>query len=84
MLTCFVLSLGFREENKRLEEETESEKEEDDDSEEEMETGITRPEQRSQGAQEEGSAPALTKAEVRELRRIRRMDYSWLTGLLDP
>ncbi|XP_037542199.1 WD repeat-containing protein 75 [Nematolebias whitei] len=90
LCSMFVKSLlvsvsGAREENKRLEEETASEKEEEDgDSEEEMETGITRPEQRSRGAQEEGSAPALTKAEVRELRRIRRMDHSWLTGLLDP
>lgn len=59
-----------------------SEKEEED-SEEEMESGITRPAQAlGGGGPAEGcAAPSLTKAEARELRRVKRADYSWLAGL---
>ncbi|XP_075886687.1 WD repeat-containing protein 75 [Nelusetta ayraudi] len=73
-----------REENKVAEEEMDSEKEEDE-SEEEVEPGVTRAGQApGEGERErEGGAgppgpPALTKAEARELRRVRRLDYSWL------
>uniref|UniRef100_A0A1A7X3U7 WD repeat domain 75 n=2 Tax=Iconisemion striatum TaxID=60296 RepID=A0A1A7X3U7_9TELE len=72
-----------REENKHADEEMESEKEEED-SDEEVETRISRPEQEAQRVRgEESSAPTLTKAQVREVRRVRKLDHSWITGLLD-
>uniref|UniRef100_A0A7N8WT92 WD repeat domain 75 n=1 Tax=Mastacembelus armatus TaxID=205130 RepID=A0A7N8WT92_9TELE len=65
------------------EEEMESEKEEGD-SEGEMESSTSRPKQVSVGGQAtESAGPPLTKAQVRELRRVKKLDYSWLTGLLD-
>ncbi|XP_059199436.1 WD repeat-containing protein 75 [Centropristis striata] len=81
LCSMFVQSLlisvtDSREEKKRAEEEMESEKEEED-SEEEMESSIPRPEQATESA-----APALTKAQVRELRRVKKLDHSWLAGLL--
>ena len=73
-----LCSRGCREENKHTEEEIESEKE---DSEEEMEA--SRAEQASGGLAAEGdAAPALTKAQARELRRVKKHDHSWLSGLL--
>lgn len=61
----------------------ESEKEEED-SEEEMESGTTRPEQAPLGRHAaESAAPALTKAQVRELKRVKKLDRSWFAGLLD-
>ena len=61
----------------------ESEKEEED-SEEEMESSTTRRAQASPGGQAaDCAAPALTKAQVRELRRVKKLDHSWLAGLLD-
>lgn len=59
-----------------------SEKEEED-SEEEMESGITRPAKVlvGGGPAEQCATPSLTKAEARELRRVKRADYSWLAGL---
>uniref|UniRef100_A0A7N9AN72 WD repeat domain 75 n=1 Tax=Mastacembelus armatus TaxID=205130 RepID=A0A7N9AN72_9TELE len=78
-----VCSHGLREENKYAEEEMESEKEEGD-SEGEMESSTSRPKQVSVGGQAtESAGPPLTKAQVRELRRVKKLDYSWLTGLLD-
>nr|XP_015832801.2 WD repeat-containing protein 75 [Nothobranchius furzeri] len=72
-----------REENKHVDEEMESEKEEED-SDEEVETKISRPEQEAKGVQGgESTAPTLTKTQVRELRRVRKQDLSWITGLLD-
>ncbi|KAG7501668.1 WD repeat-containing protein 75 [Solea senegalensis] len=75
-----------REENKDVEE-MESEKEEDeDDSEGEMESSTSRPKTASlpQGAgSAETTAPSLTKAQVRELRRVKKLDYSWLSDVLD-
>lgn len=56
----------------------ESEKEEED-SEEEMESSRSKPEL----AATESDTPALTKAQARELRRVRKLDHSWLAGLLD-
>lgn len=77
-----VCSHDLREENKHAEEEMESEKEEED-SEGEMESSTTRPEQAAMGSQAgEPTAPALTKAQVRELRRVKKLDHSWLAGLL--
>uniref|UniRef100_A0A8C7YVG8 WD repeat domain 75 n=1 Tax=Oryzias sinensis TaxID=183150 RepID=A0A8C7YVG8_9TELE len=69
------------EQNKEKEEEMESEKEEED-SDGEMESRISRPEHMPSG--ESGcAAPALTKEEVRELRRLKKLDHSWMKGLLD-
>ncbi|XP_019132148.1 WD repeat-containing protein 75 isoform X2 [Larimichthys crocea] len=88
LCSMFVQSLLIsvtepREENKATEEEMESEKEEED-SEEEMESGTTRPEQAPLGRHAaESAAPALTKAQVRELRRVKKLDRSWFAGLLD-
>lgn len=58
-----------------------SEKEEED-SEEEMGSGIMRPAKvlGGGGPAEECVTPPLTKAEARELRRVKRTDYSWLAG----
>lgn len=72
-----LCSHGLREENKHEEEEMESEKEEED-SEGEMESSTARPEQAAECA-----APALTKVQVRELRRVKKLDHSWLARLLD-
>lgn len=88
LCSMFVQSLLIstaekRKENKHKEEEMESEKEEED-SDEEMESGTTRPEQASGGAPSTDSTdPAMTKAQARELRRVKKLDYSWLGGLLD-
>ncbi|XP_070693952.1 WD repeat-containing protein 75 [Pempheris klunzingeri] len=89
LCSMFVQSLlisvkDTREENKHTEEEMESEKEEED-SEEEMESSATRQEQKSLGSQTaESDVPALTKSQARELRRLKKLDHSWLTGLLTP
>ncbi|KAM6978639.1 WD repeat-containing protein 75 isoform 2-T2 [Tautogolabrus adspersus] len=91
LCSMFVRSLlisvtDTSEESKRAEEEMESEKEEED-SEGEMETSSSRPMQQTSvgvGAAESADSPALTKAQVRELRRVRKLDHSWITGLLDP
>lgn len=72
-------SHGLREENKQPEEEMESEKEEED-SEGEMESSTARPEQASAS---DPAAPPLTKTQVRELRRVKKLDHGWFTGLLD-
>ncbi|XP_035771121.1 WD repeat-containing protein 75 [Neolamprologus brichardi] len=84
LCSMFVQSLlisvsDAREEKARAEEEMESEKEEED-SEEEMESSRSKPEL---AAATESDAPALTKAQARELRRVRKLDHSWLAGLLD-
>lgn len=86
LCSMFVQSLlisvtDTREENKHAEEEMESEKEEEE-SEEEMESSNTRLEEAS-GEAAESAAPALTKAQIRELRRVKKLDHSWLAGLLD-
>uniref|UniRef100_A0A671V3L5 WD repeat domain 75 n=1 Tax=Sparus aurata TaxID=8175 RepID=A0A671V3L5_SPAAU len=90
LCSMFVQSLlisvtDSREESKHAEEEMESEKEEED-SEEEIESSRTRPEQQAAvggGEAAESAAPAMTKAQVRELRRVKKLDHSWLAGLLD-
>uniref|UniRef100_A0A8C4HZA1 WD repeat domain 75 n=1 Tax=Dicentrarchus labrax TaxID=13489 RepID=A0A8C4HZA1_DICLA len=77
----YMCSHGLREENKHTEEEMESEKEEED-SEGEMESS-TRPKESLESEATESAAPALTKAQARELRRVKKLDHSWLAGLLD-
>lgn len=80
---AFMCSHGLRDENKHAREEVDSEEEEED-SEEEMESSTTRPEQASVGGPAaESAAPTLTKAQARELRRVKKLDHSWLAGLLD-
>ncbi|CAJ1078696.1 WD repeat-containing protein 75 isoform X2 [Xyrichtys novacula] len=90
LCSMFVQSLlisvkDTREENKQAEEEMESEKEEED-SEGEMDSSSSRPmRQESVGVGAAGSSdPALTKAQLKELKRVRKLDHSWLSGLLDP
>lgn len=63
----------------------ESEKEEED-SEEEMESSISKPRQQESVGVEaaESAAPALTKAQHRDLRRLKKLDRSWISGLLEP
>lgn len=69
--------------NKHADEEMESEKEEED-SEGEMESSTSRLEQAPVGGQAtEPATPPLTKAQVRELRRVKKLDHSWFAGLLD-
>uniref|UniRef100_A0A7N6FK87 WD repeat-containing protein 75 second beta-propeller domain-containing protein n=1 Tax=Anabas testudineus TaxID=64144 RepID=A0A7N6FK87_ANATE len=88
LCSMFVQSLlisitDSRGENQHAEEEMESEKEEED-SDEEMETRTLRPEQAPVGSQAtEPAAAPLTKAQVRELRRVKKLDHSWFSGLLD-
>lgn len=77
----FWCSRGLREEKAHAEEEMESEKEEED-SEEEMESSRSKPELAAAAATE-SDTPALTKVQARELRRVRKLDHSWLAGLLD-
>uniref|UniRef100_A0A3Q2QJD5 WD repeat domain 75 n=1 Tax=Fundulus heteroclitus TaxID=8078 RepID=A0A3Q2QJD5_FUNHE len=72
------------EETGPADQEMESEKEEEEGSDEETGAGGTRPEEApSGGAQTEGAAPGLTRTQVRELRRVRKLDHSWLAHLLD-
>ncbi|KAF3842666.1 hypothetical protein F7725_001515, partial [Dissostichus mawsoni] len=83
LCSMFVQSLlisvtDSREQNKHAEEKMDSEREEED-SEEEMEPSNPRPQQASEGGPE---APALTKAQLRELRRVRKQDHSWSAGFL--
>lgn len=84
LCSMFVESLMIsttdkREENKPTQEDMESEKKEED-TDEEMET--VRP---ASGDVPVGDStePSLTKAQTRQLRRVRKLDYSWLPGLLD-
>lgn len=59
-----------------------SEKEEED-SMEEMEASTSRPEESLSRPAAETVDPALKKAQVKELRRVKKCDYSWLAGVLD-
>ncbi|XP_045909358.1 WD repeat-containing protein 75 isoform X1 [Micropterus dolomieu] len=86
LCSMFVQSLLIsvtdgREEKKHAEEEMESEKEEED-SEGEMESSTTRLESLEHQVAD-SAAPALSKAQVRELRRVKKLDHSWLAALLD-
>nr|XP_057938531.1 WD repeat-containing protein 75 [Doryrhamphus excisus] len=87
LCAMFVQSLlisvtDSREENHE-EEEMESEKEEED-SEEEMECSVSRPKQESvEGEAAQSAAPALTKAQAKELRKVKKLDHRWMSSLLD-
>uniref|UniRef100_A0A8C2KY69 WD repeat domain 75 n=1 Tax=Cyprinus carpio TaxID=7962 RepID=A0A8C2KY69_CYPCA len=61
--------------------EMDSEKEEED-SEEEMEACDSQQELRAQGSVDEVT-PKLSKAQERELKRVRKTDFSWMAGLID-
>lgn len=68
-----------RDEKEPLDQEVESENEEDD-SEEEMETGERQQQEvRSLGSVLEPSLQ-LSKEEEREVRRVRKMDFSWVSS----
>ncbi|XP_072301296.1 WD repeat-containing protein 75 [Eucyclogobius newberryi] len=88
LCSMFVQSLlisttGKREQTNVTEEEMESEKEEDD-SEDEVQNGAARPDRVSAGAQtRDRPDPGLTKAQTKELRRVRKLDYSWLGDTAD-
>ncbi|KAM7380883.1 hypothetical protein PAMP_004153 [Pampus punctatissimus] len=87
LCSMFIQSLlisvtDTREEKQDAEEEMESEKEEED-SEGEMDSSPLKLEQASLSPTAESAAPPLTKAQVRELRRVKKLDHSWLSGLLD-
>lgn len=90
LCSMFVQSLlvsvtDARVENKPTEEEMESEKEEEE-SEGEMETSASRQKQASESLGAEGvdsAASSLSKSQLRELRRVKKLDHSWLSGLLD-
>ncbi|XP_036441207.1 WD repeat-containing protein 75 [Colossoma macropomum] len=77
--SLLISNTGSREGKEASEQDEESEKEEDD-SEEEMETHDSQQEVRTQGSVEE-APPPLSKAEEKELRRVRKTDFSWVTSL---
>ncbi|XP_071336815.1 WD repeat-containing protein 75 [Trachinotus anak] len=88
LCSMFVQSLlisvtDSREETKHAEEEMESDKEEED-SEGEMESSASRPEEASLGHRAtETATPPMTKSQIKELRRVKKLDHSWLAGVLD-
>lgn len=63
------------------EQEMDSEKEEED-SEEEIQACDSQQELRAQGSVDEVT-PKLSKAQEKELRKVRKTDFSWMTGLID-
>ncbi len=63
------------------EQEMDSEKEEEE-SEEEMEACDSQQELRVQGSVDEVTQK-LSKAQERELKRVRKTDFSWMAGLFD-
>ncbi|XP_056610675.1 WD repeat-containing protein 75 [Triplophysa dalaica] len=86
LCSLFVTSLlisntGVREEMDSSEQEMDSEKEEED-SEEEIEACDSQQELRAQGSVDEVT-PKLSKAQEKELRKVRKTDFSWMTGLID-
>ncbi|XP_061648700.1 WD repeat-containing protein 75 [Phyllopteryx taeniolatus] len=71
---------------KHSNEEMESEKvEEDSSDEEDMDTGIVKPKGPSVEESEavEPAAPVMTRAQARELRRVKKLERGWLSGILD-
>jgi len=79
MLLLFMIQ---REEMESSDQDMESEKEEEEeDSEREMETRDGQQELRAQGSVDEVT-PKLSKAQERELKRVRKTDFSWITGLI--
>lgn len=86
LCSMFVSSLlisntGVRQEADSSEQEKDSEKEEEE-SEEEMEACDGQQELRAQGSVDE-QKPKLSKAQERELKRLRKTDFSWMTSLVD-
>uniref|UniRef100_A0A665W7A7 C2H2-type domain-containing protein n=1 Tax=Echeneis naucrates TaxID=173247 RepID=A0A665W7A7_ECHNA len=86
LCSMFVQSLlisvtDSREETKHVEEEMESEKEEDSE-EEEIESRAVRPPEMARCGQATETA-TLTKAQVKELRRVKKLDHGWLSSVLD-
>lgn len=63
------------------EQEVDSEKEEED-SEEEIEACDSQQELRAQGSVDEAT-PKLSKTQEKELKKVRKTDFSWMTGLID-
>ncbi|XP_041700010.2 WD repeat-containing protein 75-like isoform X1 [Coregonus clupeaformis] len=78
--SLLISSSSAREEKEPEEEEMESEKEEEDS---EGEADSRQGESAAWGPSKELGAPALTKAQERELRRVKTFDHSWLSSLLD-
>uniref|UniRef100_A0A3B3Z852 WD repeat-containing protein 75 second beta-propeller domain-containing protein n=1 Tax=Periophthalmus magnuspinnatus TaxID=409849 RepID=A0A3B3Z852_9GOBI len=88
LCSMFVQSLLIstsdkREQNNVTEEEMESEKEEDDSEDEETQSSAVKPDVASGGGRTgDPTRPhGLTKAQTKELRRVRKLDYSWLRDL---
>lgn len=82
--SLLISTTDKREQTNVTEEEMESEKEEVDSEDEETQCGSVRPDQGSGGVcSEEQPNPGLTKAQSKELRRVRKLDYSWLRDLVD-
>ncbi|XP_051762767.1 WD repeat-containing protein 75 [Ctenopharyngodon idella] len=79
--SLLISNTGVREERESSEQEMDSEKEEDD-SEGEMETRDSQQELRAQGSVDEVT-PKLSKAQERELKKVRKTDFSWMAGLID-
>uniref|UniRef100_A0A673G9P5 WD repeat-containing protein 75-like n=1 Tax=Sinocyclocheilus rhinocerous TaxID=307959 RepID=A0A673G9P5_9TELE len=79
LCSMFVNSLLIS--NTGVQEEMDSEKEEED-SEEEMEACDSQQELRVQGSVDEVTLK-LSKAQERELKRVRKTDFSWMAGLID-
>ncbi|XP_050974807.1 WD repeat-containing protein 75 [Labeo rohita] len=79
--SLLISNTGVREEMESSEQEMDSEKEEGD-SEEEMEACDSQQELRAQGSVDE-VMPKLSKAQEKELKRVRKTDFSWMAGLID-
>ncbi|KAL0964009.1 hypothetical protein UPYG_G00316470 [Umbra pygmaea] len=83
--SLLISSSSAREEKEPAEEEMESEREEED-SEGEADPIHSRQDLGGSAAWclvDESGAPALTKAQERELRRVKKVDHSWLSSILD-
>ncbi|XP_051938582.1 WD repeat-containing protein 75 [Hippocampus zosterae] len=82
-----LISVADSSKTKHIEEEMESEKEEEDsfDDEEDEKTAVVGAKWASMEAGEaaEAAAPAMTRTQARELRRVKKMERGWLSGLLD-
>ncbi|KAM9448034.1 WD repeat-containing protein 75-like isoform 1-T1 [Salvelinus alpinus] len=78
--SLLISSSSAGEEKEHEEEEMEREKEEEDS---EGEADPRLGESAACGPPEEFGAPALTKAQERELRKVKTFDHSWLSSLLD-
>lgn len=88
LCSMFVQSLLIstgdkREQTNVTEEEMESEKEEEDSEDEETPSGSVRQHQASEAQAKDQPNVGLTKAQSKELRRVRKLDYSWLRDLVD-